>query len=450
MNKLILFFLICLCNLHLYSQNPIILVNSDSVVGYKINEKPVRDFIGNVHLRQGNVDLFCNKATHYIEDNRAFLSGSVKITQDTLVLTSENVDYDGNKSLANAYSKIMIIDPSTKLIANKGTYNFRTKTADFFGDVVYEEQKSKLKAEHIEYNKPLQLIKSYGKVELETDSLRLKSDSMFIYRNEDKIFSVSNVQMSGKFEPINLISEFLIIDKKSQITKAYGEPVLILIDTVKEVLENETESQRLDSLFVFADTILAKKDDTGKTELEFINNLRLFKDNFTAIAGFGKIYRDSEVGFLKQNPLLWYDSTEFKGDSVFFVLKDRSLTFVRISGNGKILSPSHLDSSYVHRILSDTINIFFKERQLDYILGVGNSRTNYFLRNEETNEIQLANYSSDSVRIELQNNEVLDVVWYSNVSGEVIPEIIFKKDISKYYDIPKNYLVLKPVNLKFR
>jgi lipopolysaccharide export system protein LptA len=219
MNKLILLFLICLCSFHLYSQNPIILVNSDSVVGYKINEKPVRDFIGNVHLRQGNVDLFCNKATHYIEDNRAFLSGSVKITQDTLVLTSENVDYDGNKSLANAFSKIMIIDPSTKLTANKGTYNFRTKTADFFGDVVYEEQKSKLKAEHIEYNKPLQLIKSYGKVELETDSLHLKSDSMFIYRNEDKIFSVSNVQMSGKFELINLISEFLIIDKKSKILK---------------------------------------------------------------------------------------------------------------------------------------------------------------------------------------------------------------------------------------
>ena len=441
---------LCIFCYQIYSQNLIILVSSDSIIGYKINEKPVRDFLGNVHLRQGNVDLFCNKATHYIEENRVFLSGSVKITQDTIVLISENVDYDGNKLLASAYGKIMIYDPATKLTANKGTYSFRSKTADFFGNVIYEEKKSKLKAEHIEYIKPSELIRSYENVKFETDSLLLESDTMFIYRIEEKIFSVSNVKLNGKFEPINLNSYFLFVDNKQGVTKAYGEPSLILTDTIKPESESEVESFRLDSLFVFADTILAINDGNGKTELIFISNIKLFKDNFAAIAGYGKIYRDTEEGYLKQNPILWYDSTEFKGDSVFFVLKGRSLSFVRISGNGKILSPSHLDSLYVHRILSDTINIFFSEKQLDYIFGVGNSKTNYFLKNEETQEIQLANYSSDSVKIDFHNNEVLDVVWYNNVSGEVIPEIIFKKDFEKYYDIPKNYLVLKPMILKFR
>ncbi len=448
MNKFcFLFIFLFFATVKSYSQNPIVLVNADSIVGYQENQKPVRDFIGNVHLRQGNVDLFCNSAKHYIEENRAFLFGSVKIIQDTLVLLSDYIEYDGNMSVANASGKLTISDPLSSLSASSGSYSFKSKLANFFGGVVYKEKNNILNADRIDYNRQLQIIYSFGNVVFETDSLLLKCDTLTFYRNEDHIFGSGNVYLFAKYEPIIMNSIYLSIDKREKITKGFGEPKLIVLDTIKTDID--TLGFRLDSLVIFADTLIAKQNDVN-SELVFKENIRLFKDKLTAISGFGKILRDDEIGYLVQKPILWYDSTEFHGDSVFFVLKNQKISFVRLVGNSRVFTPSHIDTAYIQKILADTLDLYFSENRINFLLGLGNTKTSYFLRNEETNEVQLANYLSDSIRVNFIDNEVYDVLWFSNVSGEVIPKVVFQKEFTKYYEFPKNYLFFKPTKGIFK
>ncbi len=435
------FILLSFATVTSYSQNPIVLVNADSIVGYQLKQKPVRDFVGNVHLRQGNVDLFCNRATHFIDENRAFLFGSVKIVQDTLVLLSDNIEYDGNKSVANASGRLIISDPLSSLSASSGSYSFKSKVANFLGGVVYKEKNSKLIADRIDYYRQLQIIYSFGNVTFETDSLLLKCDTLTFYRDQDKIFGSGNVILSARFEPVIMNSSYLSIDRREKITKGFGGPILIVLDTIKTDID--TIGFRLDSLIIFADTLITKQNN-GNSELVFKQNIRLFKGKLTAISGYGKILRDEEIGYLVQKPFLWYDSTEFRGDSVFFVLKNQKISFVKLIGNSCVFTPSYIDTAYIQKILADTLDLYFRENQINFLLGFGNAKTSYFLKNEETNEVQLANYLSDSIRINFIDNEVFDVLWFSNVSGEVIPKVMFQKDLRKYYEFPKNYLIFKP------
>ncbi|MCX7908392.1 MAG: LPS export ABC transporter periplasmic protein LptC [Ignavibacteria bacterium] len=426
----------------LWCQNTILLINADSVVGYKINESSVRDFVGNVHLRQGRVDLFCNKAIHYIEENKAILFGSVKIVQDTLVLISEYIEYDGNKSIASSNTAIEIKDPQNYLKAKFGSYNFKTRVANFYEDVYYEEKKSKLTAKNVDYDRSNQIIYAFGKVRLETDSLLLFSDTLVYSKSNNVLNAYSNVYTKGKYEPLEVFCGKLFFDRKNNFSKSYENPRLILVDTIK--IENDTNAKKLDSLFLFADTLFSQRDNDG-ISIKFTNSVRLFKGELTSKGDYGILYRNKGVGFLVGSPQLWYDSTEFRGDSLFFVFKDNKVSLVEFIRNALILSPSNIDTSYIQKIQSDTIKVFFSDNKIDYILGIGNSKTNYFLKNDETGEIQLANYISESVIISFVNNEVDNVLWKGNVSGEVIPKIIFEKNIDKYYSYPKDFLKNKPL-----
>ncbi len=435
-------FTLMFASFSLFCQNPIVLVNADSVVGYRINEAPVRDFFGNVHLRQGNVDLFCNKATHFLEENRAILSGSVKLVQDTLVLISEYIEYDGNKSIANSPSQIEIKDPQNYLKANYGVYNFRTRIANFFNNVVYEEKQAKLLGNIVDYDRSTQNVNAYGNVKLQTDSLILNCDTLSYSKSEGMLFATSKVLARGKYEAVEISSGKLFWDRKNRITKSYDNPRLIQIDTIQIINEDIAET-KFDTLFIFADTLVSKSEENVNI-MTLINNVRLFKDELVAIGKFGMFERENEIGFLVGSPMLWFDSTEFRGDSLFFLMKDKKITLVEFLRNAVILSPSGIDTFYINKINSDTVKIVFNDSKIDFILGLGNSRTSYFLENEETNEINLANYFSDSVIIYFKNNKVDNIVWLKNVNGEVIPKIIFEKNFDKFYNIPNEYLLNKP------
>ncbi len=425
----------------LRSQNSIILVNADSVIGYVINNVSFRDFIGNVHLRQGNIDLFCNKAVQNLESNSAILSGSVRIVQDTLILLSEYIDFDGNKSFASSPSSIEIKDQQNFLRANFGTYDFKSKVAVFVDSVVYREKQMSIFANKVEYNRNTQVVVCYGNVNVETDSLNLSCDTLTYNKSKNTIFASSNVITKAKYENIHTHSGKLFYERAKRYSKNYESPSLLLIDTIKTT--EKFENIQLDTLFIFADTLVSENLD-NELVISFQKNIKLFKGDLTSIGEFGKIYEKSEWGFLIGKPVLWFDSTELRGDSLFFSFNDRRINFLAFFNNSAILTPSSFDTNWINLVISDTIKVFLDSNRVDCVLGIGNAKTSYFLKDEESGTIQLANYASDSVKIDFVENEIETVTWLGNVNGEVIPRSIFEKNLEKFYNIPRDFLIKKP------
>ncbi len=59
-----------------YSQEKVELKNADQLQGNVINGKTVREASGNVILQQGNITVYCNSATQYIDENLVDLRGN--------------------------------------------------------------------------------------------------------------------------------------------------------------------------------------------------------------------------------------------------------------------------------------------------------------------------------------------------------------------------------------
>ncbi len=428
-----------------FCQQPIQLIHSDSVIGYRIGEQNVRDFVGNVHMRQGNVDLYCGKAIHFINENKAILISNVKITQDMMTLTSDYIEYDGNKSEAYSQGKVKIVDTINTLSAKKGIYYLQSKIAHFSDSVTLQDRLSLLRAKFIDFDRRNNISYAYENVSLENDSLKLTCDSLIYNKKQDIFFAFSNVVVVMKQYPTTLYAGYLENHRQIGYVFATSSPVIIYIDSVVEQVDvnlDYSKKVRYDSLWIFADSLFSYRKESGD-ELVCKKNTRIFRDKFSGIADFAKYYRNQDYGYLLDFPIVWYDSTEFRGDSIVFSLRNNSLDIVNLVGNGRIYSYSNDDARYVNIIQSDTFWIHFNDNKISFLSGKGNSKTSYFLK-EESGGVNLANYVSDSLRIDFFNDEVQNVVWLGNIYGELIPQNIFSKNITTYIKIPDDFFINKP------
>jgi lipopolysaccharide export system protein LptA len=429
-----------------FSQQPIQLVHSDSVIGYKIGTQNVRDFVGNVHLRQGNLDLYCGKATHFIDENKAILISNVKITQDMMILTSDYIEYDGNKSEAYSQGKIQIVDTASTLTAKRGIYYFKPRIAHFSDSVILQDKFSTIRANTIDFDRSRNISYAYENVSLENDSLQLVCDSLKYDKKQDISFAFSNVKVVMKRYPTTLYAGYLENHRQIGYTFATFSPVIVYVDSIIEQVDvnfEQNKKVRYDSLWVFADSLFSLRKEESD-ELVCRSNVRIFRDKFSGIAGFAKYFRNKSYGYLLDFPIVWYDSTEFRGDSITFSLNNNSLNVVNIVGNGRIYSFSRDDSRYINIIQSDTFWIYFNNNKISYLNGKGGAKTSYFLKEETNGGLNLANYVSDSLRIDFFNDEVQNVVWLGNIYGELIPQSVFSKNIETYIKIPDDFFQNKP------
>lgn len=430
-----------------FSQQPIQLVHSDSVIGYKIGAQNIRDFVGNVHLRQGNLDLYCGKAIHFVDENKAILISNVKITQDMMILTSDYIEYDGNKSEAYSQGKIQIVDTVNYLSAKRGTYYFKSKIARFSDSVILNDKFSTLRANIINFDRSKNISYAYENVFLENDSLELMCDSLTYDKKQDIFFAFSNVRVVTKQYPTTLYAGYLENHRRTGYTFATFSPVVVYVDSVIEQVDvnfDRGKKVRYDSLWVFADSLFSFRKEGGD-ELVCRRNIRIFRNKFSGTAGFAKYFRNKNYGYLIDFPIVWYDSTEFRGDSITFSLDNNSLDIVNIVGNGRIYSFSKYDSRYINIIQSDTFWIYFNNNKISHLSGKRGAKTSYFLKEEPDGGLNLANYVSDSLRIDFLDDEVQNVVWLGNIYGELIPQSIFAKNIEIYIKIPNDFFHNKPI-----
>ncbi|MGQ9819094.1 MAG: LptA/OstA family protein [Candidatus Kapaibacteriales bacterium] len=431
--------------IQLNAQKGIELIHADSVIGSKIAEQNIRDYIGNVFLRQGDIEIKCEKATHFIDNNSASFSGKVYIRRANLLLQSEFIEYDGNKSEANSPSDFSILDTNAKLYAKKGHYNFRTNVAHFRDSVLFSDLEVKINSDELFYDRKSDIIISIGNSKLETDSLIHFADTLEYNRKLQILKSKKNAKVLTKFEGYQVIAGQIFLNREKKYSWATEFPMILYIDssiTQMELNFPERKLIRYDSLLIFADSIFATLQ-SNVHQFYFYRNVKLFKQDVTVSSAYGYFEKETGWGYFIEKPFIWVDSTEFRCDSLCFFVKENKITRLKLIGKGSIFSPSKIYPKNVNVILSDTFWVYFLDGKIDYVYGRGNSKTSYFIESKDEG-VNLANYMSDSLKIYFENSQAHSVTWFGNVYGEVIPNKIYAQNLNKYYNLPKDYLINKP------
>ena len=448
-----------------FSQEKVELKNADQLKGSVIEGKNVREATGNVILQQGNITVYCNSATQYLDENYVDLRGNVRIIQDTLTLLTSHGIYYGNEKRANGSGGITLKDQNATLTANSGIYYFNDAKAIFTGNVHvvnpdYDITSDKLTylrntedsfadgnvtvttdsavvtAEKVDFYKHQGKTQAYQNAKLESDSTIITADTLTNFSIEKKSFANGKVKIVSLNNNTVVYGDYLENYEKENHTKVTGNARLIYAEEDK------------DTLFIYS-----KKMEAFRNKPEYYtatDSVETIRGDFLSKSGLSTYYADSETVSLSLEPIVWQKNSQMTGDSIYADLPGKKLQTIYIrkletlpgTKNSFVIS-QNADKGFPDRynqIKGTDITMHFEDEKIHKADVVGSAQSIYYLFEEQkANGVNRAegknmviNFDSTEQvsKILIDSDPVGQYIPEIKIPGEklILPEFIFRKD----------------------
>ncbi len=387
------------------TNNNIILDYADSLVGTTINESSYREFYGNVKLRHRDVVVKCNYAKQYIEQNLADLQGNVRITQNTMLLQSPKIHYNGNSGFAYAYDSVKITDTKTQLKAREGSYDVKNYIADFIVNVSIEDDSVRILANRIIYNRINRISKAFG-----------------------------DVIIKGKFTDIIISADTIQSYPNQNYSIAYGKPILFKIDTTisKDTIELDKKIIKYDTLTISSDTMQSYRNP-GNEYYRFVGNVEIVKGEIFSKCKEALYSKDLII--LKDSPIVWYNNLQLYADSIIIKLENNNLKNIYAFNNAIMVTPHDTnDNQRYNQISGKDITIDIDSSQISKLLSVGQAKSLYYFADENGNN-GVDRKSTDTIQIQFDESNIDKIYWIGQTVADFYPEnLVF--DEPQQFNLP--------------
>jgi hypothetical protein len=397
------------------TRDPIILHHADVLSGSESPTGPIRQCRGNVYLSQGNVSVKCDYALWNINSNSVEMTGNVIIQQGTMTLSMPSGSYDGGSKLARGRGGVKVIDRGRTVKALYGDYSTESYLARFFGNVSVED-----------------------------DSTLIHADSAHYERASRRSLAFGKVVVLSKNNPAIIEGVFAESIPNEEMTRITGRPVLFLIDSTKKTdtirIERKQETgknskkniQTQDSISIkqsFAYDTMTVIADTLETSSSRGNmyvakqNVEIIRSGMAGICTSASFKPDNDTLRLEGKPIMWFDSTMMTADSMYILMKKRSLVKIDATGSAFTLTKDDtLRPQRAQQLSGKHIAINVKQDTIFNIVSEVQAKSLYFLLSEKGIPEGAAKNSCDTIVVRFEAGEPESIIWIGGVQGEVYPE----------------------------
>lgn len=435
----------------LYSQDKIELKKSDQLTGKTIDGKTVREATGNVHFVQGNVNVFCNDAIQYIDDNKIELKGNVKIYQDTLSLFTSKATYYGTDKHAVCEGGVTLKDPNATLRADGGVYYFSEAKAIFKGDVIIVNPTYRITSKELTYFRNSEDSFAKGDVIVTTDSAVIKAENIDFYKRQGKTYAVQNVSIDSdssiiysdtltdySFEKKSIAVgnvKILNLRNKLVVTGKYAENYdRIKYSFVKGNARLTQVENEKDTLFIFSDVLetfrTIPERYKAKENVEIVRGTFLAKAD-TAVFAKTKDANVEEMSLFPR-PIIWQDNLQLTADSIYAQIVNRKLSMVYakklegypLSKNSFMLTANR-DTFFVERydqITGRDIKLKFENDTIKNVNVYKNSSSIYYVYDDlKANGVNIVDGENMYITFD-DSQKVSKIRIEKNSKGQYVPE----------------------------
>ncbi len=345
--------------------------------------------------------LTSNKGFLFMNENKYRFISNVKITSKKYNVKSERLDYFTDLDNAYLYGPTDIVGEDYTIYCERGFYDLKNETGDF------------QKNGRINYN---------GK--------EILGDSLYFEKSKEYASATNRVSIK------DTINNSIIYGHYGEVFKASDSAVMTKRAVALNIIEN-------DSLFIHADTLVAtgpkenrilrgyydvrffKTDIKGRSDSLFLNqqtgDIELIKRPLTD----KEIQIFTEEDKNKRNPILWFGDSQMTGDKIFLLseLNSKKLDSLKIVGDAFIIEKDTIGNDGYNQIKGGLLNGDFIDGQLNNIEVIKNTQVIYYLYSDEDNElIGIDKTICSSLDMVMVNNEISDITFHTDPSGEVFPE----------------------------
>lgn len=397
------------------------------------------DAYGHVKIIDGDSITVTAKTLHYDGNTKiAKLRTNVVLTKlDQMQLFTDHLDYDRNTSIATYYNSGKIVDSTNVLTSKKGYFNTKTSFSSFKTNVVGTNKEKTLTSDTLVYNTktgivhfvaPTEIVDTDGNVFNYTEGIyetKLKSSDLFkgiaetesYFIKGDKmnlddirgVYTITgNVYMLSKDENIIITGQKAIMNKLTNTTKIFDNPLLKMVDAS-------------DTLYMTADTLVSiDSDENIKKRLLAYSNVKIFKKDISGVSDSIAYFQSDSTMTLYGNPVLWSGENQMSGDTIDIIIQNKGLQ--RMDLYPKAFVASSDSAEYYNQIKGRSMVAWFKNEELDIVNVYGNGESIFFMRDEETkNLIGMNTIICSDITLRFENRVLADASFLVNPEGKFIP-----------------------------
>jgi lipopolysaccharide export system protein LptA len=370
----------------------IVLENADVAAGKIIDGQDVREFTGNVRLRQEKVRIQCDRAVQFMSSGRVDMTGHVVISDDSVTIRTPRGVYYRDERKTEGFDSVRLEDRTTILTARYGQYLIDPRIAIFRGNVTVRDSAS-----------------------------RVTADSLTYYRTDRTSVALGRVTVYNDADNVTITGGRLDHDANRSYSRMTRNPLLMQIDT---------STTTVDTLMVRARVLEAVRDSTRK--LIATDSVRILRADLAAVCGHAVFFTAADSIALRTEPVIWYQETQVSGDSITILLKKRALHRVLVGGAAFAISRS--DSLFPGRydqITGDWLAMEFAVKKLRTIDVVTHAISVYHVYEDSLGN-GLNRTSGDRIIMKFDGGRLETIHVYGGVEGQYFPENMVRAKEEEY------------------
>lgn len=463
-------------------------VDEENYPGAKIL---TRDESQQVHITQGSINMWSDKAIYYSGENFIEAYGNVKLIQgDTIHMTSKYIEYSGFTQLAFASGDVVLRDPNSTISSDtlyfdrvkqqafykdKGTvvkdtsgtitskvgrYYMEQKKYQFVEDVKLVNKDATINSNYFDFYSDTGFAYLFGPSTITTTESKTYTEKGFYdtknrngyavknskidYNNRiiegDSLYFDDNLKFASATNNIKVtdtVNHSIATGHYAEVFKAKDSLFITKRALVKTKQEN-------DSIYMHADRIMM----TGKPKNRIVRafyNAKIYKSDLSGKAD--SIHSNQQTGITKlinlsrlsssdkfstkRRPIMWNIENQMTGDTIHLISNSETekLDSLLVFNNAFIISKDTISKDGFNQIFGIRLKgLFNEDNKLRQVDIIKNAESIFYARNDKQELIGIDKAKSGSISIVFNEGDIEEYTRYNQIDGNLYPESEYPKN----------------------
>ena len=367
-------------------------------------------FVGPTSIAEGDNEIYCESGYYSIDEGRGEFSTNAGFVREGQRGQADRMIFDDSTKVFRMIGNARLWKEDQIAEGDSIIYFQEEERAELFGNAKYQDSTRSLVADIIVYDQATDKLTTRGSTKL------MEGDVELIAKEVDYDDSTGVGQARGQVEwrdtlnDIAIFSDVLDYDKTSNYVKATGRRPWIEL-----YMEDDT-------MFVSGDTIISDEEviaaDTSR-RIFLYHDVRIYKSDIQGKCD-SMVFLEKDSAFtMFDEPLLWSDTSQFSGDTIYIFLKEKTVDRIRQVSESMIVSSN--DMVYFNQIGGKEIVSFFKDGKPNYTLVEGNAQSLYFATDEEDAYIAGNKSICSRIKVQFREKKIDNIMFLAEPKAEMLP-----------------------------
>jgi lipopolysaccharide export system protein LptA len=430
-------------------------------------------------MSNGKSQLKSRHGYYHVNEKEVFFKGDVLATDPEFTMRTDTMAFNTETQVVRFVAPTIISQRDSKIYTEGGFYDIENNFAEFDLNPQYEKEGQRGKAKKMRYNGTSKIYTLEGDAYIDDPGKKqeTQADVIFFMSEEDitilkgnahfkdstrdirgeqikfdsrnktyqlqgrgKVVDGSNIITAdsldfndvlgnglaqGRVEWVDTASDYTVLahrmdyNKKSEYLYAFGgfDSGISGRPMMKSLIDRDT-------LFMAADTLTSFKPDSAKDVRLLLahRNVRIFKSDLQAVCDSLKFSSGDSIFWfykIKDLPIIWSDTSQFSGDTIRMLLKNKQLDRIWLRQNSLVINSE--DGKFFNQIKGRNTTAFFRDEEVREMLVEGNAEALYYALDDQRAYIGLNQSACSEMRLFFGDNKVESIKFYQEPTGKFIP-----------------------------